>query len=353
MSRYVLGRMVFEVEGDSLIADSVRTEASSLPCSSVDPNVIYRFGNRDQPLERFEEGRFGQTFRANVSGMSVSYRNDGNQVSVDILARTPRSQAIWPLYEMRRIADWNFLYPHETTAKNFWYNVFDWTTQVSNIGLGQSWVHASAVSKGHRCIAFLAKGGVGKTTAMLKLCLEDGWNYLSDDLALVDDSGTVYRSPKRIQVYAYNMEAQPVIKKALMGRRSLADRVSWEYRLRRFGSKGVRRRVSAEDLMGREACQSARITDAVFLERDDGQGCRMSNADARTLAEMMTPIVMDEMNPYARVSQIAKGLLPESLEKETRQVLEKALSSSRPSVVKVGRDVSPDELHEFIRSTVI
>lgn len=105
--------------------------------------------------------------------------------------------------------------------------------------------------------------------------------------------------------------------------------------------------------MGREACQSARITDAVFLERDDGQGCRMSNADARTLAEMMTPIVMDEMNPYARVSQIAKGLLPESLEKETRQVLEKALSSSRPSVVKVGRDVSPDELHEFIRSTVI
>ena len=64
-------------------------------------------------------------------------------------------------------------------------NVFDYLTQLANVELGQSYLHASSFERDGQGVAMAAWGGVGKTTAMLKLVGEHGWRFLSDDLNLI------------------------------------------------------------------------------------------------------------------------------------------------------------------------
>src|SRR4029078_8606315 len=99
--------------------------------------------------------------------------------------------------------DWNFLLPTEQLAKNFMSDVFDYLTQIKKLEVGQSSIHASSFTKDDRTVVVAAWGGIGKTTSMLKLVAEDNWNFLSDDLGIIDETGFIYRSPKKMQIYAY------------------------------------------------------------------------------------------------------------------------------------------------------
>src|SRR5690606_22968318 len=92
---------------------------------------------------------------------------------------------------------------------------------------GQTYVHASGFEKKGLGVAVFAHGGIGKTTSMLKMVREDGWKFLSDDLAVIDAQGVMWRSPKRMQIYAYNLLGQRPLQKDLFRGRSLADRMSW------------------------------------------------------------------------------------------------------------------------------
>src|SRR5690606_6917130 len=128
----------------------------------------------------------------------------------------------------------------------------------------------SSFERDGRAVAAVAWGGVGKTTALLKLVGEAGWKFLSDDLGLVDDAGMIWRTPKRMQVYGYNLRGQPASYRALMAGRNPIDRAAWHIRERTAGPKRVRRRVSAEELFGSERVGTrAKLTDVLFMERAD------------------------------------------------------------------------------------
>jgi hypothetical protein len=352
---FQLGRLVVAVEGDGQVCGEVLSELSACDPAVGRADVEYRF------ISSLPNGAFRRNGDIRVtdhdiivdgSGYSFLAGRNESALRIDVAQRKLRTHGLKA--EVVRALDWNYLYRHEAAAKNFMYSLFDWSTHLAQMAKGQSYIHASSIEKNGRGIAILGWGGVGKTTSLLKLVLEDGWNYLSDDLGLIDDSGCLHRTPKRLQVYAYNTANQPVIHDALLSRRPLLDRMLWEYRRRRFGPKKVRRRVAAAELFGpdRIAC-SAPLSRLVYLERGDSYRCEP--VDPGKLARRMAAIVMAEIEPYgslvrqARAAGVSFMIDPGKVEKETAVILARAFAEVEAVVVRVGDSPDPNRLTDMVR----
>ncbi len=277
---------------------------------------------------------------------------------------TIQSQALPSLQKklpkVSRLKDWNYLLPVERVAKDFMYNIFDYISQIQQLKVQQSYFHASSFQKGDRAIAMIAWGGVGKTTSMLKLVTEDGWKFLSDDLGIIDTHGILYRSPKKMQIYAYNLVGQPAFKKLLLDNRSLPDRVNWLYKKKLYGIKRARRRISAEALFGEnKVAKKAKLTDAFFIERTNTPQFQITTIPAAQLATRAATTVMHEINPYQSVETALytaqkKALLPRytDLYTQTQNILEQAFSNARLRLIKIPLKATPDDLANFLRKTI-
>jgi hypothetical protein len=258
---------------------------------------------------------------------------------------------------VERFQDWNYLNRNQTVAKNFMYDIFDWSTHLAQLKLGQSFMHASSMEREGRGLAVVGWGGVGKTTSVLKLVIENGWKFLSDDLGIIDDAGNITRAPKRLQVHGYNLEGQPTIRDRVLHKRDLFDQLSWMYMLRRRGVKGVRRRISPQVLFGEAALGcGTKLTDLIYLERTDGDKPTLHDMHPAEVARRISAIVMAEIEPYGAIYREAEAggakfmTRPSKVQAHTRDVLHKAFSSARTRLIRVGRNPDPNRLTDLILS---
>jgi hypothetical protein len=259
-----------------------------------------------------------------------------------------------------RARDWNFLSSEETHAKNFMYGVFDYLTHVAQLELGQSYIHASSLARDGEGTAIVAWGGIGKTSAALKLITEHGFSFLSDDLGLVDDAGTLWRTPKRLQVYAYNLEGEEQLRSLLLDGRSILDRASWEWKLQRRGPKGVRRRVSAEELFGAQSvARSAPLKRVFTLERGDVGNFAVREITTDELARRAAEVVMHEIEPFGIVSRALHSghfapLLPtqDQVVTATRAVLRRAFDGIPVLDIRIPRSTTPTALANYLLSLI-
>ena len=259
-----------------------------------------------------------------------------------------------------RARDWNFLSGEETHAKNFMYGVFDYLTHIAQLELGQSYIHASSLSRDGEGTAIVAWGGIGKTSAALKLITEHGFSFLSDDLGLVDDAQTIWRTPKRLQVYAYNLEGEEQLRSMLLDGRSILDRASWEWKLQRRGPKGVRRRVSAEELFGAQSvARSAPLTRIFCLERGDARDFEARSITTEELAHRAAEVVMHEIEPFGIVSRALHSghhapLLPtqDQVVSATRAVLRRAFDGIPVLSIRIPLSTTPTSLANYLLSLI-
>jgi hypothetical protein len=205
---------------------------------------------------------------------------------------------------LERVRDPGFLSVDEKFARSFMYDVFDHLSQTVQLPLGQSYIHASSVERDGDGIAFIAWSEVGKTAALVKMVANHGFSYLSDDVALVDEAGMLWRTPKLIQLKGINVAGEERLRSMLLDGRSALDRFSWTQRRRRHGDLGVRRRVSPERSFGAgSVARSARLKQVYCLERadvPDFEVQEISTAElCRRAGEMMTGI----LEPFAQLSR--------------------------------------------------
>lgn len=259
-----------------------------------------------------------------------------------------------------RARDWNFLSVEETHAKNFMYGVFDYLTQIAQLQLGQSYIHASSLERDGEGTAIIAWGGIGKTSAALKLITEHGFSFLSDDLGLVDDAGTIWRTPKRLQVYAYNLEGEDRLRSMLLDDRSALDRASWAWHLARRGPRRVRRRVSAEELFGaRAVARSAPLARVYSLERGDARDFEVRPISADELTRRAAEVVMHEIEPFSIVSRALHSghhspilPTPDQVVAHTRVVLRRAFEGIPILNIRVPLAAPPSALASYLLSLV-
>ncbi len=362
---YQLGRLPFTLHGDSAFADALAAEFAPVAAGSA------RAGSDALPLrievvDRLEP--FADTvamapltvapdgFQHVAGKVRYQVRRDAQGLRVSVTVPRAGIRELAPP-AMQRFAHFNYLSHAERRVKSFVYDIFDYTAQIAQLPLGQTFMHASSLEKDGRAVALLAWGGIGKTTSMLKFVLEDGWRFLSDDLGILDADGLLHRSPKHMQVYGYNLKGQPAIRDAFFRERSVADRVSWSIHRVLKSDQRVRRRLSAESMFGPERiARSAQLTQAIFLERHSGRDFRLVPVDAASLADRCTAILLREIDPFALVTNAVHGggnartlLTLGEVEAQSRAILTRVFERVPCSVLSIPKGALPDALVGYLR----
>jgi hypothetical protein len=306
-----------------------------------------------KPVRVWPEG-----YVADHAGIIYKVENHAGRIEVTLKGKKPRTslkRRVLPSW-LRRAHHWNYFTPLDEQAKDFMYNIFDYLTQIGNLEVGQTYVHASSFHKGDRAVGIFAWGGIGKTTAMLKMVMNGGWKFLSDDLGLLDAEGYLWRSPKRMQIYAYNLAGQPKLREALMRNRSVIDRSAWEWRRLRYGTHQVRRRVSAEEIFGDEGVgKRAVLTDALFAERVEADSFSVAAMTPKQFSERCAAIVMSEIEPFSEILTAVQGagyaeLLPSYQEMlgRCRDRIAATIDhlGLQPFLWRIPKRASPEAIHE-------
>lgn len=105
-------------------------------------------------------------------------------------------------------------------------------------------LHASAIipEGSERPICIGGTGGSGKTSLMLKACLEHDWAFCADDISVLGTDGEMYPNFSYPKIYGYNLKSFPPIKAHLFHPSTLRNKLHWQLHAAR-GDDKVRRRI--------------------------------------------------------------------------------------------------------------
>lgn len=362
---YRLGRLPFSLAGEGGFTEALAAEfepvgvegGTAAPLLRI--NVVERLQAVGDAVLMAPMTVFPDGFAHTAGRVEYQVHRDAGALRVDVRMPPTGFPRNLSSEGTQRFAHLNYLSFAERRVKSFVYDIFDYAAQDAQLPLGQTFVHASSLERDGQAVALLAWGGIGKTTSMLKLVLEDGWRFLSDDLGVVDADGVLHRSPKRMQVYGYNLRGQPRVAEAFFGSRGIADRISWSIFKLFKGNQRVRRRVSAESMFGpARIAKSGQLARAIFLERHMGNEFRRTELTAAALAVRCTTILLRELDPFALVTSASHGggtaairTLGEA-EAATREILERVFARVPCEVIGIPRHAAPDALVDYLRPII-
>jgi len=153
-------------------------------------------------------------------------------------------------------------------------------------------VHASALqAPSGETILVGGTGGVGKTSLELELCLNHGFRFMADDVAVVSDDAVVWPNLSYPKIYGYNLENNPHLTKAVLEGQRMGDRLNWRIHSLR-GLNRVRRRLSPLDLYGDAVAHSQPFSKYIILARENREDVRVDRIDS-DMAAVLTVAVMD------------------------------------------------------------
>jgi hypothetical protein len=366
--RIALGRLEILFSGQDFIRDAVleETRFHGTDTGACTGRLACRFGAVEVPVaaavrvDRFLVGPDVVQVRDRLLPHSLC--RDGAGLGIAVRSGT----GAWrrrPVGAAVRLLDQSYNDAARRLAKRFLYTILDQAVQLAQLPLGQTWVHASAVTGGGRTVLFPAWGGVGKTAVLLSLLETGHWRFLADDLAALDVAGTVYRTPQRMQVFAVNVAGQDGLRERVLAGRSVADRTHWAVRRRLLGPRAVRRRMHPEEVFGVDAAAaSGALTDAVYLRRTTAARFSARIARPRELAGLGAAVLPVELHPLDRwlaaISGAVQGTAwPTATEVSSRAeaIIEAGLTAAgcRCTVVDVPPSCRPEEIREFVEDRVL
>jgi hypothetical protein len=106
-------------------------------------------------------------------------------------------------------------------------------------------LHSSSFkSPSGKAIAIGGTGGVGKTSLELLFCYENQYQFLSDDIAVLDKKGYIHPNLSWPKIYGYNLENNTKLKREILNSESLGSKIHWSLHSRFRGVNKVRRRIN-------------------------------------------------------------------------------------------------------------
>ncbi len=362
--RYRLGELPFTIRGVGPVFDYLMEEFAALPVSLASEKSMITFElSQTLPLPpvnsisaRHYTG-WGDGFQV-LSG-SLRYQLSVIDGSYLVVVQVPlaTSGIENPTRYIRKFFNFNYLTEAENLAKNFMYSLFNLLTGQLLVmkGLGV-YVHASSFEKNGYGVALIASGGAGKTTSLLKLISMCRFRYLSDDLGLLNSEGELIRTPLRMQVYAYNLRGDKLLRKRFFSSRSILDRLSWRLRLWRKGDAQVRRRVSPEVLFGGAAIAvNAKLRAVIFLERVVSAEFSVTQITQEELIRRLSHIMPGEIGNIDAFSDSLEligcgGLFLNRIEysRLASEILAKSLRGLSPVLLKIPQSCNPLDLVDEI-----
>jgi len=124
------------------------------------------------------------------------------------------NKAIVPLENMATSKPLEILVEKTVLPSLFYEVIIRMTIRHLLLQKGITFVHASGISIEGQGIIFPAWGGTGKTNIVIQF-LQDGADYLGDDLVLVSSDDKIYAFPESITMFDYNFKMFPEYKAQL------------------------------------------------------------------------------------------------------------------------------------------
>jgi hypothetical protein len=360
MTVHEFGQTTIEIEGIDPISTYLRSEFTCLPVSDDAPQIICRRVDTLPPSSQFSHS-FGRVslgddgYRIEFGAWIAQLTLTGNTVLAEFATKAPTKLSRYPDI-WQRARNWNHLNVNEEIAKGVIYDVLDQAVQIQQLTQGQTFVHCSAIESDGEVDVIAGWGGAGKTSSVMDLVLNDRYRFLSDDLGILHSSGTFYRSPKRIQIYPYNLEGSPRLEESLMSGRNFADKLLWRVRKARRGAKGVRRRVSAEEFFGAEnVAVKGNVRRFIHLERSTNTTPEWRTVTPEAMALRTSHVLVHELNPLNEIGtassagSLVSPFATESWRSASETHVAAALSNVPCIELRVPMKTSPSELSDLLR----
>jgi hypothetical protein len=303
------------IEGDpSHFMSQLEKELAIYPLAQSETDIHFRFGRISEELTLTQNPgihhEYADGFAANFGQAVVRWHWGKRPLTVDWHINAP------PRHWRRKLRSVQYAHPSEQTGQVFFELVLIPTLQLfyhDRLLL----LHGSALldRKDHRAIVFGGTGGIGKTSLELAL-VNDGYDFMADDISILDASGLLHANFAWPKIYGYNTQDDGKIKKRIFRSRGPLDRLLWETRMRRYGGSLVRRRVNPQSFFDGAICQQAKLKAYYLLFRDNVDAVRITSIDAATTISMSLDVMKAEYTVLYRhlhwhdFNRVGMGLSP-------------------------------------------
>ncbi|MEF8834912.1 MAG: hypothetical protein V5A76_02030 [Candidatus Thermoplasmatota archaeon] len=246
--------------------------------------------------------------------------------------------------------DWSYMSPTEIFIKNTVYDILEPISHVVMSGKGSGFIHASAVSGGSEkegSALFTGEGGVGKTALAIQ-GIKNDLNYMNDDLSLVDNDVFCYHYPKNLQIYGYNIDVDPSLKKRFFQNKSLLNKIMWRLRYTLKGGSSVRRRVDPRRLFGNSITKRSRISEVFFLRR--GDTLEIEPMDKTRFVDKELEIIKEEFSDFISSLKKDNRKMYDSFVEGTKKLYKNIYENSNCRTVYIPDDMDFEKVFTHIEN---
>ena len=155
-------------------------------------------------------------------------------------------------------------------------------------------VHCSTFTKAGKAIMVGGTGGSGKTSLSIELCMNRGYKFVNDDIAVVDKTGKVYPNLAFPKIYGYNLTGNWKLEKMIFQNRSLIDKLIWKIKYLLLGANKVRRKISPESAFGSYQKEPVKLTGYYILSRVNETEIKFDFIESGKAAEITSQIIQQE-----------------------------------------------------------
>ncbi|MDP3058783.1 MAG: hypothetical protein Q8N36_04935, partial [bacterium] len=326
MAKLLLGDMLIELLGDGQIADAIRKEFSCLHSGEGTPHLSFHLVSDLPHWEQGEKVHMVGDFSASARTvefspdapcrMRLQINEDGHwNVWCKALPSSEQKAMsqrpiIWQRWRSR-----NFLSTNEAIGVNIVFGPLVALLHLRLLNMNGALLHGAAIAKDGQGVLLSGWGGSGKTSLLGSIAVQEktNWEFLGDDLALLDSQGNLSVVPLAIHLKSYNLTvAEKLYAKVKKGNPFL-EHWHWLYRLKTSTLKPMRR-PRLEELFQLPASNRP-ISLAVHFDRYSGEEFIVSELSAKEFSGVVTAGTLNEYRCILGSLLKASGLPIEVAEK--------------------------------------
>lgn len=372
MTKYFkLGAVSFSLNGDKQYIKRFGDEFKTVEISSEEAgdeldcsfSFVDKLPSESGSYIRFSNFKVGESW-VDVKDFPFIYRIQREKRKLVLMVApnrnlSVRERIIW-IPTTHQLIHPSFKTKQGALVSAFIYRIWQWVIYLKLIEKGGAFIHASSVLANEKAYVFGSWGGVGKTTILLKLIMENpGVQFLSDDMTLIDMRGNVFLNPTALHIYPYNWEEFAALKDKVFANRGLIDRFSWRFWGRLKGQDRVCRRMRIEQVVGNKVGRQGLVDKFFFLKRTNTQKLAISSLENKDLvAQSFSLIQLSGMNVLREiVYPIASAdvdFLEDvfSMERRLFTVYKNFLRNAEIFEVSIPSNTPPEELSSFISDQI-
>lgn len=153
-------------------------------------------------------------------------------------------------------------------------------------------IHSACIFQNKKAILLAGTGGVGKSSALLSFRNNEDLGFISDDIAVIGDDGSIYGNMAWPKIYGYNCEGND-IKNLIFKNRSIIDKIQFNLK-NKINPAKVRRKLIPSQLFSTCHSYGVKPFTLLYLVREDVDDMFMTTLNKDTAVEMSINVMESE-----------------------------------------------------------